>query len=150
MTEGFTIDIEHSIASKQILTEDEIDFFAHNTCGPDAPYEDFLEAAVRRCDGRSRSLMIAKLACGIGPSQQELAANSPVPLAIVNGAEDAFIHNDFVAGLVYRNLWEGKVHDLPGLGHAPFWEAPDVFDPILRRFLGSLTWTRQIKLGRKR
>ena len=36
------------------------------------------------------------------------------------------------------NLWEGKVHLLDGLGHAPFWEAPGQFDPILARFLGDV------------
>ena len=33
------------------------------------------------------------------------------------------------------NLWEGHCHRLAGLGHAPFWEAPGNFDPILERFL---------------
>lgn len=139
MSQGFTGDIEHSIASKQILTDEEIDMFAHNTCGPEAPYDPFLKAAVTRCDGRSRSLMIAKLACGVGPDQQGLALDPPVPLAIVNGAEDAFIHNDFIAGLPYQNLWDDTVHDIPGVGHAPFWEAPDRFDPYLKRFLAELT-----------
>lgn len=139
MAEGFAGDIEHSIASKQILTDEEIDIFAHNTCGPDAPYDPFLKEAVTRCDGRARSLMIAKLACGVGPNQQDLAINAPVPLAIVNGAEDAFIHNDFIAGLPYRYLWDEKVQDLPGLGHAPFWEAPQVFDPYLSKFLNEIT-----------
>ncbi|MCE8000883.1 MAG: alpha/beta hydrolase [Rhodobiaceae bacterium] len=133
--QGFTGDIEHSTASKQILTDAEIETFAHTTCGPNAPYDPFLKEAVARCDGRARSLMVAKLACGIGPNQQALAINAPVPLAIVNGADDAFIHNDFIASLPYRTLWDGKVHDIPGVGHAPFWEAPDRFDPYLDRFL---------------
>lgn len=138
ISEGFTGDIEHSIASKQILTADEIDVFARNTCGPNAPYDPFLTEAVTRCDGRSRSLMLAKLACGVGANQQELAVNAPVPLAIVNGAEDAFIQNNFIAGLPYRNLWDDRVHDLPGVGHAPFWEAPEIFDAYLSRFLNDI------------
>lgn len=139
MAQGFAGDIEHSTASKQILSDEEIDFFAHNTCGPNAPYDPFLKDAVARCDGRARSLMIAKLACGVGPNQQELAINAPVPLAIVNGGDDAFIHNDFIAGLPYRNLWDKKVHDLPGIGHAPFWEAPEAFEPYLSKFLNDIT-----------
>ncbi|MFK7751082.1 MAG: alpha/beta fold hydrolase [Sedimentitalea sp.] len=138
MGQGFTGDIEHSIASKQILSADEIDIFAHNTCGPNAPYDPFLKQAVMRCDGRARSLMIAKLACGVGPNQQELAVNAPVPLAIVNGADDTFIQHDFIAALPYRALWGDKVHDIEGIGHAPFWEAPDRFGPYLTRFLADL------------
>ena len=138
VADGFDGDIEHSMASKQILTDDEIDAFAHNTCGPNAPYDPFLKEAVARCDGRARSLMIAKVACGVGRNQQDLAINAPVPLAIVNGGDDAFIHNDFIAGLPYRNLWDGKVHDIPGIGHAPFWEAPETFDAYLTRFLNDI------------
>ncbi|MEM7445298.1 MAG: alpha/beta hydrolase [Pseudomonadota bacterium] len=138
MTEGFKDEIEWSLASKRVLTEDEIHAFAHGTCGPNAPYDPFLETAVRRCDGRARSLMISKAACGLGRNQQDLAINATVPLAIVNGADDAFINHAFVAGLPYRTIWEGAVIDLPDLGHAPFWEAPETFDPILNRFLSSL------------
>ncbi len=139
MGEGFVGDIEHSIASKQILDADEIEIFAHNTCGPNAPYDPFLKHAVSRCDGRARSLMVAKMACGVGPNQQEIAVNAPVPFAIVNGADDAFIHNDFIAALPYQNIWEGKVHDMPGIGHAPFWEAPRAFDGYLHRFLNHVS-----------
>jgi hypothetical protein len=37
--------------------------------------------------------------------------------------------------VIHANLWEGRCHRLAGLGHASFWEAPDVFDPLLERFL---------------
>jgi len=139
MMEGFNGDLEHSMASKQLLTEEEVDAFAHATCGPDAPYDPFLEKVVARCDGRARSLMIAKVACGVGRNQQDLAINAPVPLAIVNGGDDTFIHNDFIAGLPYKNLWQGKVHDIPGIDHAPFWEAPETFDAYLTKFLNDIT-----------
>ena len=138
ISQGFDGFIEHSIASKQVLTKEDIELFATNTCGPNAPYDDFLATAVKRCDGRSRSLMIAKLACGVGRNQKALAIDSPVPLAIVNGADDAFIHNNYIADLPYKNLWEEQVYDLPNLGHAPFWESPETFDVYLDRFLQTL------------
>lgn len=75
----------------------------------------------------------------MGRNQQDLAINAPVPLAIINGGDDAFIHNDFIAGLPYKNLWQGKVHDIPDIGHAPFWEAPDAFDEHLAKFLNDIT-----------
>lgn len=136
--EGFAPGIEKGMAATRLLTDQEIHDFAHGTCGANAAYDPFLEAAVRRCDGRSRALMVAKLACGIGRNQREIAVNSRVPLAIVDGAEDPFLNHGYIAGLPYRNLWEGKVYELDGLDHAPFWEAPDRFDPYLDRFLKSL------------
>jgi pimeloyl-ACP methyl ester carboxylesterase len=136
--EGFDGDIERGLAAIRVLTDEEIDQFAHGTCGANAPYDPFLLEAVRRCDGRARSLMVAKLAAGIGPSQRDAAVNSPVPLAIVNGEKDPFIRADYIASLPYNNLWEDKVHILEGLDHAPFWEDPARFDPYLLRFLKSL------------
>jgi pimeloyl-ACP methyl ester carboxylesterase len=56
-------------------------------------------------------------------------------LAVVNGAEDPFIRLDYFEVPKYANLWEGRCHRLPGLKHAPFWEAPDVFDELLARFI---------------
>jgi hypothetical protein len=35
-------------------------------------------------------------------------------------------------------LWEGWCHRLPGLKHAPFWEAPDVFDELLGKFIDDI------------
>lgn len=136
--EGFDGDIERGLAAIRVLTDEEIDQFAHGTCGADAPYDPFLLEAVRRCDGRARSLMVAKLAAGIGPSQRDAAVHAPVPLAIVNGENDPFIKNDYIASLPYENLWENEVHILEGLDHAPFWEDPARFDPFLLRFLTSL------------
>jgi pimeloyl-ACP methyl ester carboxylesterase len=46
----------------------------------------------------------------------------------VNGSEDPFINLDYFEVPKYANLWEGRCHRLPGLKHAPFWEAPEVFD----------------------
>ena len=36
--------------------------------------------------------------------------------------------------VAYGNLWEGHCHRMAGPGHAPFWEAPGYFDPVLERF----------------
>jgi hypothetical protein len=46
-----------------------------------------------------------------------------------------FIHLDYLEVPKYANLWEGRCHRLPGLKHAPFWEAPDVFDELLGRYI---------------
>jgi hypothetical protein len=58
-----------------------------------------------------------------------------VPIAVVNGTADRLVNLDYIDSVAYGNLWEGRCHRLAGLGHAPFWEAPGEFDPILERFL---------------
>ena len=67
--------------------------------------------------------------------QRLIVESSPVPLAVVNGGADRFVNLDYFDTVAYANLWEGRCHRLSGLGHAPFWEAPGDFDPVLERFL---------------
>ena len=61
-----------------------------------------------------------------------------VVVAVVNGAEEPFVDLDYLDQIKWARLWEGKCHRLPGLEHAPFWEDPDTFNPILERFLASV------------
>ena len=55
---------------------------------------------------------------------------------------DRFVKLDYFDTVPYANLWEGRCHRLDGLGHAPFWEAPESFDPILERFLQDIDIAR--------
>ena len=64
-----------------------------------------------------------------------LFRSSPLPLAVVNGGADPFVDLDYFDTVAYASLWERRCHRLAGLGHAPFWEAPGDFDPLLERFL---------------
>jgi pimeloyl-ACP methyl ester carboxylesterase len=72
---------------------------------------------------------------GVGIDQRWLVESCSVPFAFVNGSEDPFIHLNYLEVPRYANLWEGGCHRLPGLKHAPFWEAPHVFDELLGRFI---------------
>ncbi len=100
-----------------------------------APFEPFMLEAARRTDGAAREIMIADALAGGADDQRRIAETAAVPLAIVNGAEDAFIHGEYFATVAYANLWDGQVYSLASLGHAPFWEAPDRFNPLLERFV---------------
>ena len=135
---GFLPSEHMHLAGQRDFSPDEISAYARATCGINAPFEDFLHDAVARTDGRARELMLASFMAGHGSNQQQAATQSPVPLAIVNGAEEPFVNNEFIARLAYDNLWGDRVHLLEGIGHAPFWEAPETFDPYLRRFLDDL------------
>ncbi|MGB3246094.1 MAG: alpha/beta hydrolase [Sulfitobacter sp.] len=134
---GFLPSPHMHLAGTEVLTEQEVSDYAHSTCGINAPFEPFLQKCVARTDGRARALMFSRILVPEGSNQQATAIKCPVPLAIVNGDDDAFVNNDFVAGLPYENLWEGTVYRLDGIGHAPFWEAPDIFNPYLERFMSA-------------
>lgn len=94
-----------------------------------------LREAATRADGRFRQRVFEAAREGAGVDQRHTVETLPVPLAVVNGAADTLINLDYLDTIAYANLWEGRCHRLDGLGHAPFWEAPDMFTPVLARFL---------------
>ena len=97
-----------------------------------------MRESVARTDGRARKLMFESFGGGQGVDQRRTVGTSLVPLAVVNGADEPFVDLDYVDGVAYANLWERRCLRLKGLQHAPFWEAPEVFNPILERFLADV------------
>ena len=130
---------EHmAFTGQEVLSDTEADLYAHATCGSNARYEEFLGEAVRRTDGRARRIMMETVMRGEGADQRALVENDPRSLAIVNGADEAMVNNEYIRQLAYQNLWDDTVHLIPGAGHAPFWESPEKFDALFVRFLTSL------------
>jgi len=128
--------VEHmDLTGKEQFTEADAIAYARETAGSSAP---FLEAAVRRTDGRARRLMLAAAMAGRGADQRRVVETNPTPLAVITGADEPFVDNRFLERLAYRNLWDGRVHVLERTGHAPFWERPDAFNTLFARFLGDV------------
>ena len=135
---GFLPSEHMGLVGQEVFSEAEAHTFARVTCGANAPFEDFLFAAAKRTDGRARALMLGAFAGGLGADQLKIVESANIPLAIVNGGDDPFVNNGFVESVGYANLWDGQVHILAGVGHAPFWEAPHRFNPIFARFLADV------------
>ena len=104
-----------------------------------APIPVAFRLAMERADGLARKTIFEAARSGVGVDQRWLVENCPVPLAVANGCEDPFIDLDYLEVPKYANLWEGRCHRLPGLKHAPFWEAPDIFDALLGRFIDDVS-----------
>ncbi|TNE39464.1 MAG: alpha/beta hydrolase [Alphaproteobacteria bacterium] len=131
---GFLPSGHMDLTGKADLTEEEIHRYAETTCGVPDTIEPFMIENVRRTDGRARQIMYDSFMAGIGVMERQYVETSKIPLAIINGDPEPFVDNDVLKEINYANLWEGKLHLLPGLGHAPFWLAPDLYNPILQRF----------------
>src|SRR5215469_6998921 len=140
MSQAFKGSPQTGAASKQDISEAEIDTLVQNIFGDSS--EPFLREAVARADGRFRERLFEAARAGDGADQRLMVENSQVPLAVVNGGADRLVNLDYFDTVAYANLWEGRCHRLSGLGHAPFWEAPRDFDPVLARFL------RHVETGR--
>lgn len=135
---GFRPSEHMGLTGKRDLSAAEIAAYARATCGERAPFEDFLLDAVRRTDGRAREMMLGAFAAGWGADQLHIVETCKRPIAIVSGGDEPFVNNDHLRAVRYANLWDGQVHVLDGIGHAPFWEAPERFDPLFARFLGEV------------
>ena len=76
-----------------------------------------------------------------GANQKATVETSPIPLAVVHGETDPAVRTSFLNNLSYANLWEGKVHVIKGVGHAPFMAAPNSFNALLHRFATEVSIT---------
>jgi pimeloyl-ACP methyl ester carboxylesterase len=132
---GFRPSLDMALASQKQWSETEAEAFARAAIGRNAMFEPFMLEAARRADPRSREVFFAGVFAGQAGDQRRQAETDRTPLAIVNGAEDPFINHGYFDTVRYANLWDGRVHRLSGLGHAPFWEAPEQFNSLLERFV---------------
>jgi pimeloyl-ACP methyl ester carboxylesterase len=133
MAEGFQRSPHMQLGGQEHLSETDIGAFVHAIFGRSA--EPFMHKAVARADGRFRKTLFEAARAGLGVDQRQIVETSQISLAVVNGSADRFVKLDYLDTLGYANLWEGHCHRLAGLGHAPFWEGPGDFNPILERFL---------------
>jgi pimeloyl-ACP methyl ester carboxylesterase len=133
IAQGFKGSPQTGAASKQDLSEADIEAFVQVIFGESA--EPFLRECVARADGRFRKRLFEAARAGEGNDARLIVESSPAPLAVVNGGEDRVVNLDYFDTVAYANLWEERCHRLAGLGHAPFWEGPDDFNPVFDRFL---------------
>ncbi len=130
---GFLPNPLAGLLGKETLDEDEVATLAQ-ACYGDAVNDAFIDA-MRRTDGRARTLMFQGLFSGKVSDQRALAEKARVPVALVNGAEDPFVNVEYVSSLSYANLWDQHCYVLRGAGHTPFLSAAATFDQILARFV---------------
>jgi len=131
--EGFMQMPHMRLVGQQYLGPSEIDAFGEAIFG--APIPVAFRRAIERADGLARKTIFEAARSGVGIDQRWLVENCSVPLAVVNGSEDPFIKLDYLEVPKYANLWQGRCHRLPGLKHAPFWEARTFLTSFLDDFI---------------
>ncbi|CAH0054574.1 unnamed protein product [Clonostachys solani] len=124
------------LTSQELWNQDEAFQYAHRAIG--GAFEEWQRDDALRTDGRARRFMFQAFETGSGIDQAQLVATQTDALiGVVNGSEEPFISLDYLDSLVWANLWEGHCHRLSGFGHAPFWEAPELFEALLIRYVYS-------------
>ncbi|MFD7922141.1 alpha/beta fold hydrolase [Streptomyces sp. NPDC059740] len=94
-----------------------------------------VRADVSRADGRARKRMFESVLAGEGVDKRQLALTPPVPLAMIDGADDPFVNQQYVDSLPFTSLWRSAVVRIPGAHHAAFAEEPARFNELVRAFL---------------
>ena len=136
MAQGFVTAPHRTPAGQEQLSAPEAAAFVETIFGASA--EPFLIEAALRTDRRFRKRLFEAARAGDGIDQRQAVETSRIPLAVVNGAADRLVNLDYIDTPAYANLWTRGCLRLTGLGHAPFWEAPEMFNPILDRFLADV------------
>jgi pimeloyl-ACP methyl ester carboxylesterase len=121
------------LVSKPRLTHREAERLARLSFG-DLAAPDQVQS-ILRTDPDIRSRVTRSLLRGDGADQRQTVETSPIPLAVVNGADDPAVRTSYLTGLSYANLWDHKVHLIAGGGHAPFMTTPNSFNALLHRFV---------------
>ncbi|CAG2130453.1 alpha/beta fold hydrolase [Cupriavidus plantarum] len=137
MSAGFIPAPHMRLGSQQEFSAEDIETFGHAIFGDSFDAE--LRRTIARADGLARKTMFEAARAGAGVDQRALVETLPVPLAVVNGANDRFVNLDYIDRVAYANLWGGRCLRLPDVGHAPFREAPALFDAVLARLLRDVT-----------
>lgn len=94
---------------------------------------------VKRAQGTVRGTLLAKFADpSSGHGQKQVVATTTVPIAVLQGADDAFMSLDYFEKLKWNSLWKNKVIPIDKAGHAPFREKPDEYNTHLAEFLKAI------------
>ncbi|MFC3676313.1 alpha/beta fold hydrolase [Ferrovibrio xuzhouensis] len=124
-----------ALTGQRDFTDAEALAYARAGAGDDVTEGDFIYRAVRRTDGRARQRVIEGFMQGLGVDQKEAVERFSGPLAVINGADEPFVNNDYLSVPVYGNLWRGRPHFIAGSGHAPFYTHADAYNALLGDFL---------------
>jgi pimeloyl-ACP methyl ester carboxylesterase len=130
------------LAGKKNWTNEETESFARNSvaAGKEECFEEWMLQDATRTDGRARMIMWN---CFVGTDdhgpmgvdQRKVVEETDVLIAVINGAEEQFVDLDYLDRIKWKKLWRNECMRLKGLKHAPFWEDPKAFEPLLIAFL---------------
>jgi pimeloyl-ACP methyl ester carboxylesterase len=121
---------------KEVLSEEEMDAFVASFFAPGAaaPPATFVED-IRASDGRARAAVAASIRPDGYKDEVAVVVELPLPLAILQGAEEQLVNGAYFDTLSMPSLWRGAVQVIQGAGHAPHWERPEAFNALLAAFL---------------
>ena len=105
---------------------------------PDASLpREFLDD-VTQSDPRFRTEFPASLASVGFADEVRIVEDIGRPLLVLHGALDQIVRLDYLQGLDLPSLWRGQIQVIPNAAHAVHWEAPGLFDAVVREFVDDI------------
>jgi len=121
------------------ITPDEARSYAEAFTAPGSDLDlTEIVADVLRTDGNARAGLGASLAEGRYADEVAITSELRKPLAILHGEAEQLISLDYLRTLRIPTLWRDEIQLIPGAGHAPHLETPEVFTALLQDFLADL------------
>jgi pimeloyl-ACP methyl ester carboxylesterase len=117
------------------LTAAQVARFAGALSSPQMSRRAMLEDAIARADPAFRTSLGASVAAGQLADEKEIAARTTLPIALVHGAEDPFIHAAYYRSVELGAPWRAGVFPIAGAGHSPHLDDRGPFADLLASFL---------------
>jgi len=133
--------VEHPILpvlSKADFNEDEIARVSVAFAPGDDEARKVIADAIRQADGRLRAPVITSPTLPEYRDEIATLAGAGIPVAIFQGELDDLVRADYFSTFSLPHLWGDKIQIIPGAGHSPHLERPDVFNDLLLAFLGEI------------
>ncbi|MEL6287742.1 MAG: alpha/beta fold hydrolase [Pseudomonadota bacterium] len=135
LIDAFSATPDMAFAGEEHLTPAQIDAYAELLVAPCLSGDDMLRTMIARTDGRARKNMMANGLAGVGVDQVAALTDAPFPVAVVHGAHDPFVCQQYLNTL--SGLFEDRVHVAAQAAHAPFIEQPDLFLSLATRYFAA-------------
>ncbi len=117
------------------LSREEIDFLARANGYDGSANKQFIRDAILQTDEGAKVIYPRSILNGVGQNEIEIVRNWPRPIAVIAGADDLLVNNEYIINEVpFANLWRGHVHLVPHSGHFVHMEQPQIFNEIVQKF----------------
>lgn len=118
------------------LSETEIDLLSEAITDNENKVK--IQNEIRISDGDARSFLAASIPKGLLKNEIGLIANLNFPVAILHGASDTLINQQYFDELKIPTLWKNKIHIVENSKHCPQIENTTLFNSMIISFYNSI------------
>jgi Predicted hydrolases or acyltransferases (alpha/beta hydrolase superfamily) len=117
------------------LSLEEIELLAKANGYDGSANKQFIKDAILQTDEGAKVIYPRSILNGVGQNELEIVANWSRPIAVIAGADEVLVNNEYIIKEVtFANLWNKQVHLVQDSGHFVHMEQPEIFNEIIHRF----------------